>query len=47
MVRYFLEQPVFLYDTDVKYDLLESVSKNFYINFMMKEFAADNSQFGE
>jgi hypothetical protein len=28
-------------------DLLESVGENFYVNFMMKEFPEDSSQFGE
>jgi hypothetical protein len=28
-------------------DLQESVSKNFDVNFMRKEFPADNSLFGE
>jgi hypothetical protein len=37
MVRYTLEQRVFLYVTHVKYDLLESVD----VNFVIKEFSAD------
>jgi hypothetical protein len=41
MAHYTLEQCVFLYDTYVKYDLLESVGENFDVNFMMKEFPAD------
>jgi hypothetical protein len=41
MVRYTLEQYVFLYDTYVKYDLLESVGENFNVDFVMKEFPAD------
>jgi hypothetical protein len=36
MVRYTLEQHVFLYNTYVKYYLLENVGKNFDFNFMMK-----------
>jgi hypothetical protein len=41
MVWYTLEQRVFLYDTCVKYNLLESVGENFDVNFVMKEFTAD------
>jgi hypothetical protein len=41
MARYTLEQCVFLYNTYVKYGSVESVSKNFDVNFMMKEFPAD------
>jgi hypothetical protein len=41
MVRYTLEQRVFLFDTYIKYGLLESVGKNFDVNFVMKEFPAD------
>jgi hypothetical protein len=41
MVRYGSEQRVFLYDTYVKYNLPESVGKNFDVNLMMKEFPAD------
>jgi hypothetical protein len=37
MVRYTLQQRVFLYDTYVNMDLLESVD----VNFGMKEFSAD------
>jgi hypothetical protein len=40
MVRDTFEQRVFLYDTYVKYDLPESVGKNFDVNFVMKEFPA-------
>jgi hypothetical protein len=40
MVRYTLEQRVFLYDTYVKYGLLESVGKSFDVNFVAKEFPA-------
>jgi hypothetical protein len=43
MMRYTLEKRAFLYDTYVKYDLLENVD----VNFAMKEFPAHNSQFGE
>jgi hypothetical protein len=41
MVRYTLEQHVFVYDTYVKYGLLESVGENFDVNFVVKEFPAD------
>jgi hypothetical protein len=41
MVRYTLEQRVFLYYTYVKYDLLETVGEKFDVNFVMKEFPAD------
>jgi hypothetical protein len=37
MVRYTLEQRVFVYDTYVKYGLLESVGEN----FVVKAFPAD------
>jgi hypothetical protein len=37
MVRYSLERRVFLYDTYVKYDLLENVD----VNFVMKKLPAD------
>jgi hypothetical protein len=41
MVRYTLQQCVFLYDTYVNMDLLESVGENFDVNFVMEEFRAD------
>jgi hypothetical protein len=41
MVRYTLEQRVFLYDTYVKNDLLESVGEKFDVNFATKELPAD------
>jgi hypothetical protein len=41
MVRYTLEQRIFLYDNHVKYDLLESVGENFDVNFVIKEFPGD------
>jgi hypothetical protein len=41
LARYTLEQRVFLYDTYVNRDLLESVGENFDVNFLMKEFPAD------
>jgi hypothetical protein len=40
-VWYTSEQRVLLYDTYVQYDLLESVGKNFNMNFVMKAFPAD------
>jgi superfamily II DNA helicase RecQ len=44
MVRYTLEQCVFLHDTYLKNGSAKSVSKNFNINFMMKEFTVDKKQ---
>jgi hypothetical protein len=41
MVRYSLEQRVFLYDTYVKYGSAESVGENFGVNSVKKEFPAD------
>jgi hypothetical protein len=42
MVRYTLEQCIFVYDTYMKNtELLESASKNFDVNFVVKEFPAD------
>jgi hypothetical protein len=41
MVRYTLEQRVFLYVTHVNTDRLENVDENFDANFVMTEFPAD------
>jgi hypothetical protein len=41
MARHTLEQRAFLYDTYVKYYLLESIGENFDVNFVMEEFSAD------
>jgi hypothetical protein len=43
MVRYTLEQRVFVYDTYVKYGSagMESVGENFDVNFVVEEFPAD------
>jgi hypothetical protein len=40
MVWYNLEQRVLLYDTYIKYYLLESVDENVNLNVVMKEFPA-------
>jgi hypothetical protein len=48
MVRYTLEQRVFLYDAYVKYTSARKCRQKFSINFVMKEFpAAKNSKFGK
>jgi hypothetical protein len=41
MVLYTLEQLVFLYETYVNMDPLESVGENLDVNFMMVEFTPD------
>jgi hypothetical protein len=46
MVQYPLDQHVFLYDTYVKYRSARKC-ENLDVNFVMKEFPADNTQFGE
>jgi hypothetical protein len=47
MAQYTFEQHVLLYDTYMKYGSARRVSENLDVNFVMKEFPADNSQFGE
>jgi hypothetical protein len=41
MVRYTLEQCVFLYDTYVKYRSAGKCLPKFYVNFVMKELPAE------
>jgi hypothetical protein len=41
MVRYTLQQRIFLYDTYMNEDLLENSGDNVDVNFVMKLFPAD------